>query len=168
VDLGAGLGLLELLLAERSPAVSLRAVEWDERKVHAARRATSGLPGVRVDLGDLRTVELGTPDAVVLLDALHYMPPEEQRAVLGRCASALGPGGLLLVRELDPRQGRGSLSVQLERLAVVVGLNRGAGVRPWPVQEMAAFLEEQGFSVQVRQAGRGLFSDNALLVARRP
>jgi len=167
VDLGAGLGLLELLLAERSPAAILRAVEWDPRKVRAARKATAGLSGVTVENGDLRAAELGSPDAIVLFDVLHYFTREEQREVLTRCAAAVVPGGLLLVRDLDPPAGRGSLSVRLERLAVALGLNHGEGVRPWPVREMAAFLEDQGFSVAVREAGRGLFSANALLVARK-
>lgn len=168
LDLGAGIGLLELLLAERPAVVRVRAVEWDERKVRAARAATADLSGVSVERGDLREADLGRPDAIALLDVLHYLSRERQGEVLKRCVAALAPGGLLLVRDLDPPQGRGSLSVGLERLAVALGLNRGAKVQPWPPREMASFLEGQGFAVSVRPAGRGLFSANALLVARKP
>ena len=166
VDLGSGMGLLPLLLGARSPGARVRAVEWDVRKVEVARRLLHGLPGMQPEQGDARTASLGTPGAITLFDVLHYSPPAEQREWLTRCARALAPGGLLLVRELEPR--KGAWAPRLERLATRFGWNRGAGVQPWPPSEMAAALTALGFTVDIQPAGSGLFRANTLLAARKP
>ncbi len=168
LDLGAGIGLLEALLASRAPEARVRAVEWDARKAKAARRLLGGSPGAVVEQGDAWAAEIGHPDAVLLIDVLHYAPQARQRELLERCAHALAPGGALVVRDLDASPARGDLSVRLERLAVKLGWNRGAGVEAWPPSEMAALLRGLGFEVRLEPSGRGLFSANALLVARKP
>ncbi len=167
VDLGAGMGLLPLLLSLRSPSMRLRAVEWDTRKADVARQLLQGFPGTSVDVGDARRYELGSPLVVTLFDVLHYSPVEEQKAWLTRCAEALQPRGLLLVRELEPSMSRWPWTRLLEALAVRVGWNRGDGVQLYPPAEMAAALTALGFTVDLRRAGSGVFRANTLLVARK-
>ncbi|MHB8873849.1 MAG: DUF2062 domain-containing protein [Myxococcaceae bacterium] len=168
VDLGAGMGLMEALLATRLPGARIRGIEWDDRKVGIAGKLLGDLPGVAVEKGDARTAELGTPDAILLFDVLHYIAPAEQREWLSRCARALAPGGVLVIRELDSTAKKGNLAERIDRFAVRIGWNRGGGVHSWPIEEMTALLVEQGFDVQVQQAGRGIFSANALVTARKP
>ncbi|WP_158501611.1 DUF2062 domain-containing protein [Vitiosangium sp. GDMCC 1.1324] len=167
LDLGSGMGLLPLLLSVRSPRSSVRAVEWDERKVRMAHQLLEGLPAVRVEAGDASKCPLGTPNAVALLDVLHYSPIAQQQEWLLRCAEALRPGGLLLVRELEPKQSRWPLAPVLERLAVRLGWNRGASVHAWSPSEMARMLTPLGFTAELRPAGSGVFSANTLLIARK-
>ncbi len=167
VDLGAGMGLFEALFAARNPSAKIRAVEWDERKVAMARMLVADLPGVAIEQGDARAAELGTPDAIVLFDVLHYIAPAEQRRWLERCADALAPGGVLVVRELDSTASKGNLAERLDRWAVRWGWNRGAGVQAWPIEEMTALLRDRGFTVEVKQAGKGIFSANAMVTARK-
>lgn len=167
LDLGAGMGILAALITVRSPETRVRAVEWDKRKAEVARQLLAGTQAVAEE-GDAFQVELGQPDAICLFDVLHYTPLEQQQELLGRCAQALARGGVLLVRELDPeaRKRRG-WAERIERWAVKGGWNRGGGVHPWPPSELKRFLEERGFEVTVTPAGKGLFSANALLVAKR-
>ena len=40
-------------------------------------------------------------DAFLLVDVLHYMRPEEQRALIGRCAARLNAGGRIIIRDGD-------------------------------------------------------------------
>ena len=168
VDLGSGMGLMEALLAGRSPSTRIRGLEWDERKSAVARRLAAGLPNVVLETGDARDAPLGTPDAILLVDVLHYFPPDEQARWLGRCAGALAPGGLLFIRDLDASgRGRGAAAL-IERFAVAFGWNRAARVHPWAVGEMAAHLEGLGLGTAVRALGRGPFAGNALLLARKP
>jgi uncharacterized protein (DUF2062 family)/2-polyprenyl-3-methyl-5-hydroxy-6-metoxy-1,4-benzoquinol methylase len=167
VDLGAGMGLLGLLIHARFAPIKVRCIEWDVPKVEMARRLLDGLPDVTAEQGDARTVALGSPDAICLFDVLHYSPIEEQRAWLTRCVTALAPGGLLLVRELDPERGSWGLAEKIERNAVKRGWNRGAGVHAWPISQLAQALRDLGLEVEVKQAGKGLFSANALVVARK-
>jgi uncharacterized protein (DUF2062 family)/trans-aconitate methyltransferase len=166
VDLGAGMGLLGALLHARSPATRIRCIEWDGPKADVARQLLEGVPELSVVQADGRTVELGAPDAICLFDVLHYSEPDQQRAWLSRCAKALAPGGVLLIRELDPERGSWALAEKIEQRAVKRGWNRGEGVHAWPLSQMAAALRDLGFEVEVRQAGRGLFSANALVIAR--
>ncbi len=167
VDLGAGIGLLGVLVHARFPAVATRSIEWDASKVAIARLLLSKVGAAQVEQGDARTVALGEPDAICLFDVLHYSPIEEQRAWLTRCVHALAPGGLLLVRELDPERGRWGLAEKIERGAVKQGWNLGGGVYAWPISQLAQALRDLGLQVEVKQAGRGLFSANALVVARK-
>jgi SAM-dependent methyltransferase len=162
VDLGSGVGLLPVLLAHRSPQARIRAVEWDEAKVAAARKLVADLEGVEVIQGDARTAPLPKSDAIVLFDILHYSDVSAQRDWLRRVTEALRPGGRLLIRELD---GRGSIASGLERIAVRFGWNQASGVRPRPVREIAADLEALGLTVETVPAGRGFFKANALLIA---
>ena len=168
LDLGAGMGLMEALFAVRSPGARIRGIEWDDKKVGMAKRLLGDLPGVAVEKGDARAADLGTPDAILLFDVLHYIPAAEQRAWLARCAHALAPGGLLVIRELDSTAKKGNLAERIDRFAVRIGWNRGGGVHSWPIEEMTAMLVEQGFTVQVQPAGKGVFSANALVTARKP
>lgn len=167
VDLGSGMGLFEALMLNRRPDVAIRAVELDARKVVVSRRLTDDLQGVQHLEADAREADLGTPDAILLIDLLHYFTHEEQAELVARCASALVPGGVLLVRELDGSAERGATTWLLERLAVTAGWNRAARVHPRPISEMRAQLEALGMAVSVRPAGRGAFSGNALLLAKK-
>lgn len=167
VDLGSGMGLLPLLVALRSPRARVRAVEWDARKVAVARGLLEGLP-VEVEQGDARSFPLGRPGAVTLIDVMHYSPPEEQRAWLERCAEALAPGGVLLIRELEPGQNQRRWAPFLEKLAVRWGWNRGATVQPWPPAEMVRALTARGYTAVILPAGSGVFRANSLVVARKP
>ncbi len=165
VDLGSGLCLLAALLLHRSPGSRVRAIEWDAAKVAAARRLVADLPGVQVEQGDARTVELRPCDAIVLFDVLHYSDLPAQRAWLARAAAALRPGGKILIRELD---GKGTLATALERVAVTLGMNRGDAVHPRPAREIAGDLQALGLDVEILPAGRALFRANALLIGRKP
>ncbi len=168
VDLGAGMGILAALAILREPLLSVRAVEWDAAKVAAARALMAGARAVTLVEGDARVVPLGQPDALTLLDVLHYVDVPQQREWLTRCARALAPGGVLLVRELDSAGAKGNLAERIDALAVRWGWNKGAGVRAWAISDMVALLRGEGFEVTVRPAGKGLFKANALIVARKP
>ncbi len=168
VDLGAGMGILAALALGRERGLTVHAVEWDARKAAVGRTLLADEPRFRMEEGDARKVALGRPDALTLLDVLHYVEPAEQREWLARCADALTPGGVLIVRELDSGKKKGNLAEKIDALAVRWGWNKGALVKAWSISEMTALLEGKGFTVAVRPAGKGMFKANALVVARKP
>jgi SAM-dependent methyltransferase len=66
---------------------------------HDIKRCEIALGGAATFLcGDMRTVEFPQVDAVVIFDALHYIAPADQDAVLARVRGALKRGGVLLLR----------------------------------------------------------------------
>jgi uncharacterized protein (DUF2062 family) len=168
LDLGTGMGLLPLLLAIRSPAVRIRAVEWDARKTRIARKLLDGLSvDACIQEGDARQYPLSRARAVSLVDVLHYNPVEEQKVWLTRCAKALEVNGILLIRDLESATSRWPWTRLLEVLAVRLGWNRGGHIQVWPPAEMARTLTQIGFVVERRQAGSGVFRANTLLIARK-
>ena len=166
VDLGCGIGLALALAGASRPGLHGTGVEWDVPKAQAARTLCRGLERVSVRTGDARSAVLGTPHVITLLDVLHYGSRDEQETWLRACVAALLPGGLLLIRELNPK-GRSALAPWLERMAVLWRWNRASGVHIWRAREIAVWLETLGLSVTIQASGNGVFSANALVFARK-
>jgi SAM-dependent methyltransferase len=96
LDLGSGEGRNAIWLAERGwqvTAVDFSAVGLAKAAELAAGR---GVTGVRWVEADLREYQPGPGYDLVLLAYVH-LPPDEFGALLRRAASALAPGGTLLV-----------------------------------------------------------------------
>jgi uncharacterized protein (DUF2062 family) len=167
VDLGGGMGLLAALFSARHPEARVRVVEWDTKKVAAARALLEDLPRATVVEGDAREHDVAGADGAALLDVLHYVPADEQRAWLERIARRVAPEATIVIRELDPSAKKGRLASIIDAWMVRLGWNRGGGVHAWPIEEIRALLEAEGFRVEVAPAGRGAFRANAIVVARR-
>ena len=165
LDLGAGLGIMAAVLALRDPERRVVAVEWDARKAAGARRFLSGLPKIEVVCADARLFPTAPVESILLLDVLHYGEPLAQDAWLGRCASALKPGGVLVVREHDASPRR-ALAEKFEQLAVTFGWNRGQGFHPRRTIELVHRLESLGLDVETIKNAAGL-AGLTLLVARK-
>ncbi|SMH36455.1 class I SAM-dependent methyltransferase [Azospirillum agricola] len=181
LDLGCGQGVLMALLraaAERHAAggwppgwpppptgLACQGVELAARRVRTARTA---LGAASVRQGDIRDVPLPASDAIVILDVLLYLNREEQAAVLARCAEALAPGGILLLREADAEGGLPFQATRwAERLACAA---RGRPRQPLtyrPAREWAELLAKPGFAVTARPMSEGTPFANTLFIARR-
>ncbi|HET9403779.1 MAG TPA: methyltransferase domain-containing protein, partial [Burkholderiales bacterium] len=119
LDLGCGQGLLlALLVASREqfgrgqwpqgwppPPLHLtqQGIEFDPYRAGVAQHALAGQ--AQVTRQDLRDADFPPCSAVVLLDVLMYLEERDQLHVLQKAAAALGPGGLLLLREADADAG---------------------------------------------------------------
>jgi uncharacterized protein (DUF2062 family) len=171
VDLGSGRGQLALMLAKLWPGRAVVSIDWDERKVEAARAAARDLPGgegLRFEQGDARTADIPGARCVVMLDLLHYFPAAEQDALLARAVAALEPGGRLLVREADAAAGlRFRLTAFFERLALGSGVTRGEGLVFRPAAEIAGVLRRLGAAVRVLPVSEGTPLANVLFIADR-
>ena len=180
LDLGCGQGLLAAWLhaAMRCHQSGLwpkgwppprpravRGIELMSCEVARGRRALG--PAFNVTQGDIRTAEFGTADAVVVLDVMHYLPPDAQIETLRRIRAALAPGGLLLMRVGDASAGaRFHFTQRLDRLIM---LARGHG---WfstycrAAEDWRALLTQCAFDSEERWMSRGTPFANVLLVAR--
>jgi len=166
LDIGCGRGQFSLLLWELGLATAIEGFDFDARKVAAAQLAAGSDATFRV--GDALTSPFPRVDAVLLFDVLHYLTPEQQRSVLEHAASGLAPGGRLLVRELDKREGWGSAIGQwFEKVATKSGYNRARGLAFRPVRELLAQLQGLGFDCRVHTQRTLWSSANVLVVATR-
>ena len=188
LDLGCGQGLLAAwLLAARSAFVrgtprpwpaawpappqlkSYVGVEINPHEVRRARRAFAADSGVdfKVLHGDIRDVDYGAPDAVVILDVLHDLDYRSQERVLARVRAALSPEGLLLMRVGNADGGLGfAFSKAFDR--TVAFMRRGAW-RPLTtrrLEDWRSLLIGAGFCAHAQPMSAGTPFVNTLLVAR--
>lgn len=171
VDLGCGRGQTELLFAVLFGQLEVHGFDWDEAKVAVAREAAARLPqGARLhfDVGDLRSMDYPEAGTLLMLDVLHYNPLETQDAMLRRAARALRPGGRLFLREVDADGGlRARVNVWQERLACLVGLNRGSTLRFRRADSIEAVLREEGLEVRRSASWMGTPLANVLIEAHK-
>jgi len=182
LDLGCGHGILLALIASAKsireqgdwpadapppPAgLTLTGVESNARRGEIARLALGD--DAQIEVTNLAHYDPPGCRAVVLLDVLHHMRPDEQVALLQRCASALEPGGVLFLREQNAAAG---LRFLLKR----------AGLRLWAIArgeqksrmhfrdlgEWLGVLRECGLSPEVHPIFTGKGQPSALVVARK-
>jgi 2-polyprenyl-3-methyl-5-hydroxy-6-metoxy-1,4-benzoquinol methylase len=100
LDVGCGIGLLGQTLRESGFARDYRGLDLDAEKVDAARVAAArDHLGLAFDIGSATAL----PDfngSVALLDVLHYLPRDAQRAALDAGASRVARGGVLVIRNV--------------------------------------------------------------------
>jgi SAM-dependent methyltransferase len=163
LDLGCGRGQLSAFLLELGRASQVTGIDSDSRKVEVARRA---VPEAELVVADAAVFELPVADTVLLIDLLHYLPREEQDALLKAGVRALAPGGRLLVRELDgDPSARSRFTRFLEWMARRLGVNRGRATHYRPARELMSLLESAGLACSIQGASDGTPFSNVLIVA---
>jgi SAM-dependent methyltransferase len=98
VDLGAGYGVVSIMLARLRPRCRFIAVDLDEERVRIARRLTSSLGNVSVLAGDMTDRDFNDVSVFLLIDSIGYLSPPEQEGLLARCRRSLLPGGYLIIK----------------------------------------------------------------------
>jgi SAM-dependent methyltransferase len=183
LDLGCGQGLLAswLLAAQAArlagkwpqewppPPASLQllGVEVDPRDVARARAALGGRASIVQ--GDIRHVDYGSVDAIVILDVLHYTDRASQEAVLERARAALGSRGLLLLRVGDAEGGAGFVLGNLvDRIVALVRRHRLPRLACRPAREWRSLLTGLGFLTEALPMSQGTPFANVLLVGKLP
>jgi ubiquinone/menaquinone biosynthesis C-methylase UbiE len=93
LDLGCGTGepILRFFVGRR---FAVTGVDASTAMIAIAARR---FPGTRFLAGDMRALDLRERfDALIAWHSLFHLPPEDQRAMFGRFAQLLNPGGLLM------------------------------------------------------------------------
>jgi SAM-dependent methyltransferase len=163
VDVGCGQGLVAALLGAAGvrPA-SYTGIELNARDAARARHVA----WASIVHGDMRAAEIPAADVILMLDVLHYIPPEDQERLLDRAARALAPTGVLVLRAADATgSARARWTLLVDRLATRL---RGMPSTLWP-RPIAAWrvaLERRGLEVAERPMSEGTLFANVALVAR--
>lgn len=164
LDLGAGHGTFALL-ALASGASSVVAVEPDARKLLATYRD----PRVRMIAGYSDSVG-GTFDAVTIFDVLYRIPPGAWDGLLRQAHDRLTPGGVLLIKEIDPGHRLKALwNRTQEKVADLLGMTLGGAFSYETRDRMRERLARLGFErFTAVDLGAGYPHAHILYVARRP
>lgn len=141
LDIGAGHGIFAHL-AVQGGARRVVALEPDVRKVAVFPRH----PAVRVVAGYTDAVS-GSFDAVTLLDVLYRFPVEEWDALFRWALGRLVPGGVFLVKELDPEdRAKAFWNRTQERISDRIGLTIGTAFSYEPPSRMRERFLAAGFA----------------------
>ena len=108
-DLGAGTGVFTRALAALvGPSGTVYAVDRDEEALRELARAADGdrmIATIRTIVGDFTEgLDLPPLDGVLVANALHYVPYEDQARVVRNVAAGLVAGAPMIVVEYDRRQ----------------------------------------------------------------
>ncbi len=105
LDVGCGVGLLGFYLRERGFRQPITGLDLDGRKVRRGREAANGrYDHLHFVEQDVSTELPSFRGNVALFDALHYLDPAKQAALLPQLAARVALGGMLLLRDC-PRDG---------------------------------------------------------------
>jgi len=171
VDLGCGVGLLaHALLAPTEGGFGRRvlAVDHAPGRVASLRASATGLP-LEVREGAMEDVVLPACAGIALVDVLHYLEGEAQDVLIARCARALEPGGVLVLRDPDAGAGPRFFLTRLhERVATTLGLTRATLGRYRSGAAWAALLQAHGFEAEVLPLPRGRVYADRTVVGRMP
>jgi hypothetical protein len=145
LDAGGGTGLYSIAFLQRYPR--LRAVVWDRPEVLKVAAELAAAHGVADRLecrpGDMFADPVPPADVVLLSNVLHDWDVPQCRALIGRCAAALPPGGRLLIHDVFLNDALdGPLPVALYS-AALFSLTEG---RAYSAAEYRTWLAESGLA----------------------
>lgn len=180
LDLGCGHGLFSLALALGSAGRQVIGLDHDEERVSLAEAAAEGVGNLRYSRGTLSDpaqtgagLAPGSVAGISMIDVMHYFPRAEQERLFAQAYALLAPGGVLIVREVEPNAGASSGFNRLyEKIATSTGFTRSEkkaelhfrareGADGW---EEA--LRKAGFEVASERCSHFLFAD-ILYVCRK-
>jgi 2-polyprenyl-3-methyl-5-hydroxy-6-metoxy-1,4-benzoquinol methylase len=145
LDVAGGTGIYSIAWLLRHP--NLTAIVWDRPEVLKVAHEMAEAHGVSDRLetrpGDMFKDPMpGEPDVILLSNVLHDWDVSDCRMLVGRCASALRPGGRLLIHDVFLNDALdGPLPVALYS-ASLFRLTEG---RAYSTREYRTWLESAGF-----------------------
>jgi 2-polyprenyl-3-methyl-5-hydroxy-6-metoxy-1,4-benzoquinol methylase len=172
LEVGCGHGLFSSYAAQRLPGVEVHGVDIDADKVAVAASAAGSAPRLQFTVARSGVLPAGPWDAVVLVDVLYLLGAADQRALLGSCADALAPGGVLVVKDMATRpRWKASVNRWQETVSVrVLGITEGSPVFGFvDPDERARWLQAAGLvGVRSRRLDRRRAHPHHLLVGEAP
>lgn len=146
LDLAAGSGVWGIALAEASPRVSVRAVDWPA--VLPVTRRVAERHGVMdrftfVD-GDLLAADFDAGHAIATLGhILHSEGEERSRQLIRKTFDALAPGGTIAIAEFIANEDRtGPVGAMIFAVTMLVNTESGD---TFTFKEMGGWLRDAGF-----------------------
>ncbi|MGN1233090.1 MAG: 1-acyl-sn-glycerol-3-phosphate acyltransferase, partial [Candidatus Cryptobacteroides sp.] len=130
-DIGCGMGQMAYMLSMYRPGRRIIGVDYDKTKIEIAGNCwmKKNLPGLEFKAADAMEVEFPGSNVFIISDMLHYLPEEQQFALLEKCRSRLIPGGVILIREGNSSDKKGQKMTVLSELlsTKVLGFNKTSG-----------------------------------------
>lgn len=156
LDLGGGHGLYSIAFCRRYRHLHARVLDLATTNGELETKEDSDSAGsrVRFEVGDIRTIPLqpDSNDVILLANVVHHFDEPTNRSLLQRVATALRPGGLVIVIDAV----RPSSLEQTGQLEGLLDLYFGAasGVGLWTIEEIREWSRKAGLAVSPPKALR--------------
>jgi len=162
-DLGCGHGLFSLELAQESKARQVIGLDHDTARIRIAQSASQGVSNLRFENGDLAHADrYGRPDAISIIDVLHYFDFSTQETHLAQAWRLLQKDGVLIFREVDPEGGWISKWNRLyEKIATTIGFTQSKEDELYfrTQDDWLEILTRAGFRARAERCSHFLFAD---------
>ncbi len=167
LDVGCGFGLFAAYFGLTAPGRSVLGVDPDARRTVIADRVAKSLGLVNhsflAGVADDPRIT-GPFDGAYVLDVMHHVPKDSQRALLVRLRDLLSDQGVLVIKDVTTEPWAGlKFTEALDRL--VVGFKEPLAYRHH--REWAEMLRGLGFSVRVVRVPDILPYPHVVIVARK-
>jgi 2-polyprenyl-3-methyl-5-hydroxy-6-metoxy-1,4-benzoquinol methylase len=166
LDLGCGMGLLAFYLREGGLHFPIHGLDYDSRKIGAARRVAEMLSHRQLSF-DTHDARSGLPEHagnVSILDILQFFTPDEQEALLNLAAARVAPGGKLVIRSgLRDESWRFKMTVAGDLLAKVSAWMKAAPTHYPTAADFERILSAHG-KVRIEPLWGGTPFNNHLIV----
>jgi 2-polyprenyl-3-methyl-5-hydroxy-6-metoxy-1,4-benzoquinol methylase len=150
LDIGGSHGLYSVALCRRHPGLSSTILDLPEAIETASviSRQEEGSERVTYRAGNALTDDLGESayDVVFAANVLHHFTDEENRALAGRVARALKPGGVFVIQDFVRPSHPGAGGQLASALDLYFALTSASGT--WSLEEMAAWQRQAGLEVR--------------------
>jgi 2-polyprenyl-3-methyl-5-hydroxy-6-metoxy-1,4-benzoquinol methylase len=163
-DIGCGAGLFLGLLASRitkgmgvdSSASAIGTARGMALAQNEMARLTFAVAG------DISLWPVGQFSVVSLIDVLHHVAVDQQRALVLAAAARVAPGGMVLYKDIPPRPRWRAVMNRLHDLVMA-----GQWIHYRSGDEIAAWLSEAGLRIERRERHNRWWYAHEVLVARR-
>lgn len=168
LDIGCGIGLLEVYLRESGLQQPIIGFDHDAGKVAVARELAGRYHDIDLRVADIRG-EVPSGMNVTALDVLHYFSDAEQERIVERIAAGVPEGGVAIVRDaIRDGSWRYRLTAVQEALSRAIRWLKAERLNFPTRQRIVAPFLHRGFTAEVVPlSGRTPFN-NYLFVFRRP
>jgi 2-polyprenyl-3-methyl-5-hydroxy-6-metoxy-1,4-benzoquinol methylase len=171
LEVGSGHGLFSAYAALRASGRTVHGVDIDADKIACAQLAAKSL-------GDRLTFEVGTADripdgpwdAIVVVDVIYLLEPDQARGLLRACIAQLAPDGVIVIKEMGAEPvWKARWNRFQETLAVrVLRITEGDSMSFLPGGQLAQWLREEGLDVREYPLDQGRLHPHHLVVGRQP
>ena len=169
IDLGCGSGLFANILGMGSYKRRIVGADMDENKIALAERTKGHLASIEYTVGNIVTMDYPRADAFSLIDVLYLIPYDAQEVILRKCANALPPKGMLIIKEMDTRpRWKYIWNYCQETLAVkIIGFTLGERFYFRSRENFENLLGGLGFMVNTVRLDRGYWYPHIAYVCTR-
>ena len=169
LDIGCGYGFMPYMLHFASPQRSITGIDYDEQKIATANHNFSKTDAVHFVHANVMEFPFENYDAIVMMDILHYLQPEQQKIVIEKCIRHIKPGGLIIIRDGNKdlaKRHRGTALTEVFSTEIV-GFNKTSGkglffLSGSTIKEIAA-----SHRLECREIDETTYTSNIIFVLKR-